>query len=144
MGNCLRVPQRVLFGCFLAFFRPKKAKKHSKSTLWGTPRQLPKIAQKALRGALQARAPQHSCKWRPGSQAFKDTLPSSGAHPSREKVSTPLFSEAVPERNSQNCLQWGRSNLFDPAGSPKIRFLNRDSGNILSIFPGKTATHRVH
>ena len=28
------------------------AKKHSKSTLWGTPRQVPKIAQKALRGAL--------------------------------------------------------------------------------------------
>ena len=31
---------------------PKNAKKHSKSTLWGTPRQVPKIAQKALRGAL--------------------------------------------------------------------------------------------
>ena len=46
----------------------KTAKQHSKSTLWGTPRQVPKIAQKALRGALQARAPEHSRKWRPGSQ----------------------------------------------------------------------------
>ena len=35
---------------------------------------------------------------------------------------------------SQNCLQWGRSNLGDPAESPKIRLLNRDFGNILSIF----------
>ena len=42
----------MLFECFLAFFGPKNAKKHSKSTLWGTPRQVPKIAQKALRGAL--------------------------------------------------------------------------------------------
>ena len=44
----------------------------------------------------------------------------------------------------QNCLQWGRSNLVDPAESPKIRLLNRDLGDILSIFPGKTAKHRVH
>ena len=38
----------MLFECFLAFLGPKNAKKHSKSTLWGTPRQVPKIAQKAL------------------------------------------------------------------------------------------------
>ena len=44
----------------------------------------------------------------------------------------------------QNCLQWGRSNLVDPAESPKIRLLNRDFGNILSIFLGKIAKHRVH
>ena len=40
----------------------------------------------------------------------------------------------------QNCLQWGQSNLVDPAGTPKIRLLNRDLGNILSLnafFPGK-------
>ena len=34
---------------------------------------------------------------------------------------------------NQNRLQWGRSNLVDLAGSPKIRLLNRDFGNILSI-----------
>ena len=37
----------------------------------------------------------------------------------------------------QNCLPWGRSSLVDAAGSPKIRLLNRDFGNILSIFKGK-------
>ena len=47
----------MLFECFLAFFGPKNAKKHSKSTLWGTPRQVPKIAQKALRGALSGPGP---------------------------------------------------------------------------------------
>ena len=57
LGTCLGVPQRVLFECFLAFLGPKNAKKHSKSTLWGTPRQVPKIAQKALRGALSGPSP---------------------------------------------------------------------------------------
>ena len=57
LGTCLGVPQRVLFECFLAFLGPKNAKKHSKSTLWGTPRQVPKIAQKALRGALSGPGP---------------------------------------------------------------------------------------
>ena len=49
----------MLFECFLAFFGPKNAKnkKHSKSTLWGTPRQVPKIAQKALRGAHSGPGP---------------------------------------------------------------------------------------
>ena len=41
----------------IVFFGPKNAKKHSKSTLWGTPRQVPKIAQKALRGALSGPGP---------------------------------------------------------------------------------------
>ena len=57
LGTCLGVPQRVLFECFLAFLGPKTAKKHSKSTLWGTPRQVAKIAQKALRGALSGPGP---------------------------------------------------------------------------------------
>ena len=39
----------------------------------------------------------------------------------------------------QNCLRWGRSNLVDPAESPKIRLLNRDFGNILSIFLTKNS-----
>ena len=57
LGTCLGVPQRMLFECFLAFLGPKNAKKHSKSTLWGTPRQVPKIAQNALRGALSGPGP---------------------------------------------------------------------------------------
>ena len=73
LGPRLKVPPGVLFGqfwapasecrkeCFLsAFWRflgPKNAKKHSKSTLWGTPRQVPKIAQKAPRGALSGPGP---------------------------------------------------------------------------------------
>ena len=69
LGTCLGVPQRVLFECFLAFFGPKNAKKHSKSTLCCTPRQVPKIAQRELQGALSGPGPKkHSCKWRPGSQ----------------------------------------------------------------------------
>ena len=40
-----------------------------------------------------------------------------------------------------NCLQWGggRSNLADPAEWPKIRLLNRDFGNIFSIFPKESS-----
>ena len=41
---------------------------------------------------------------------------------------------------SSEPLQWGRSSLVDPAECPKIHLLNRDFGNILWIFPGKTAT----
>ena len=84
-GPDLKVPHGVLFEqlwapasecpkeCFLSAFRhflaPKNAENNSKSTLWGTPRQVPKVAQKALRRALSLnRAPGHSCKWRPGSQ----------------------------------------------------------------------------
>ena len=40
---------------------------------------------------------------------------------------------------NQNCLQWGQSNLADPVESPKIRSLNWDFGNILSIFPKKNS-----
>ena len=57
LGTCLGVPQRVLFECFLALLGLKSAKKHSKSTLWGTPRQVPKTTQKALRGALSGPGP---------------------------------------------------------------------------------------
>ena len=52
----------------------------------------------------------------------------------RHEASSDLF------RNSylnQNCLQWGRSNLVGPTESPKLRLLNWDFGNILSIFPRK-------
>ena len=38
---------------------------------------------------------------------------------------------------NQNRLQWGRSNLVDPAEWPKIGSLNRRVGGILSIFPRK-------
>ena len=66
-GPSRKVPHGVLFECFghlprsapksvfWALFgtcrAKKKAKKHSKSTLWGTPRQVPKGTQKALFGA---------------------------------------------------------------------------------------------
>ena len=70
LGTCLGVPQRVLFECFLAFFGPKNAKKHSKSTLWGTPRQVPKIAQKALRGALSGPGPKSTPVTRRAPQAI--------------------------------------------------------------------------
>ena len=49
LGAWLRVPQRVLFECFLPFFIPKNAKKHSQSTLWGTRNEVPKNTEKALR-----------------------------------------------------------------------------------------------
>ena len=39
----------------------------------------------------------------------------------------------------QNCLQWGRSNLVDPAEWPKIRLINRAFGKILSNFPRKNS-----
>ena len=50
------------------------------------------------------------------------------------------ISQSQKTGDVQNCLQWGRSNLVDPAGSPKIRLLNRDFGNILSNFPRKNKT----
>ena len=40
-------------------------------------------------------------------------------------------------RDIQNRLQWGRSNLGDPAEWPKSGLLNRDFGSILSVFPRK-------
>ena len=51
------VPKSVFWVFFLAFSGPKKAEKRSKSTLWGTPREVPKIAQKALRGGLSGPGP---------------------------------------------------------------------------------------
>ena len=41
-----------------------KTQKHSRNTLWGTPRQEPKNTQKTLRGTLSGRGPEHSCKFR--------------------------------------------------------------------------------
>ena len=68
LGTWLPVPQRVLLECFLAFLGLNNAKKHSRSTLWGTRSQVPNNTQKALRGHFPARAPEHSCKWRLGAQ----------------------------------------------------------------------------
>ena len=72
-GPGLKVPFGVLFGqfwapasecpkeCFLSvfwhFLGLKLPKSTQKNTLWGTPRQVPKIAQKALRGALSGPGP---------------------------------------------------------------------------------------
>ena len=44
----------------------------------------------------------------------------------------------------QNCLQWGRSNLVDPAGSPKNSFTKPGFWeHFVDFSPGKTAKHRV-
>ena len=63
------MPPGVLFGqfwapasecpkeCFLSAFWRFLGQKTPKSTLWGTPRQVPKTAQKALRGALSGPGP---------------------------------------------------------------------------------------
>ena len=73
-GPGLKVPHGVLFEqfwapgskcpkeCFLSafwrFWGQKMPKNTQKAlTLWGTPRQVPKIAQKALRGALSGPGP---------------------------------------------------------------------------------------
>ena len=95
LGTCLGVPQRVLFECFLAFLGPKNAKKHSKSTLWGTPRQVPKIAQKkALRGALSG--PGHKSTPVNGG---RDRQAISKIEWYRNiKISSPCASGACPER----------------------------------------------
>ena len=50
-------PKECFLSAFWRFLGLKNAKKHSKSTLWGTPRQVPKIAQKALQGALSGPGP---------------------------------------------------------------------------------------
>ena len=39
----------------------------------------------------------------------------------------------------QNCLQWGRSNLVEPAESPKIC-----GEHFVDFSPGKIRKHRVH
>ena len=39
----------------------------------------------------------------------------------------------------QNRLQWGQSNLVDPAEWPKIGLLNRDFGSMLSVFLWKNS-----
>ena len=50
-------PKDCFLSVFWRFFCPKKAKKNSKSSLWGTPSQVPKNTQKALRGALSGPGP---------------------------------------------------------------------------------------
>ena len=98
LGTCLGVPQRVFFECFLAFLGPKNAKKHSKSTLWGTPRQVPKIAQKALRGALSGPDPKSTPvnggrdrKNCPSTQGLENAivLPGDPVHTYRHEKSSP-------------------------------------------------------
>ena len=45
----------------------------------------------------------------------------------------------VMAKSFRTVCKWGRSNLVDRAGWPKICLLNRDLGNILSIFPKKNS-----
>ena len=59
-------PLQSVFRALLGTFRGKVL--FNRKALRGTPSQVLKSTQEALRGALSARAPGHSCKWRPGSQ----------------------------------------------------------------------------
>ena len=86
LGICLSVPQRVLFECFLACFRPRQ----------------PKSTQKALRGALPARAPAHSCKWRPESQSYANP----SAKPSRRTLKVPQNSAEKSETRLIRLTFW--------------------------------------
>ena len=48
--------------------------------------------------------------------------------------------DKVPKHpKNWNCLQWGRSNLVDPAGWPKIGLLNWILGSSLWVFPRQKA-----
>ena len=56
----------------------------------------------------------------------------------------PVVYFRTTDRKGQNCLQWGRCNLVDPAGLPKIGLLNRGFGGILAVSLRKTAEHKLH
>ena len=56
--------------------------------------------------------------------------------PSRKVLEAHFLRFGLP---GQNRLQWGRSDLGDPAEWPKIGLLNRDFGSILSVFPWKNS-----
>ena len=57
-------PKECFLSAFWRFLSPESTKKHPKNTPWNTRSQVPKIAQKTLRGHFPVRAPWHSCKWR--------------------------------------------------------------------------------
>ena len=61
-------PEECFLSAFGHFKAQKAPKKHSKSTLRGTPGRCPELSKKHSVGHFQAQAPEHSCKWRPGSQ----------------------------------------------------------------------------
>ena len=86
-GPGLKVPHGVLFEqfwapasecpkeCFLSAFWPVfwalKVPKSTQKALFGALRgRCPKLLKKHSVGHFQARAPEHSCKWRPGSQHY--------------------------------------------------------------------------
>ena len=76
LGTCLGVPQRVLFECSLAFFRPEKRQKALKKHSLGHSEAGAQNCPKSTPGGTFRPGPQkHSCKWRPGSQflAMKST-----------------------------------------------------------------------
>ena len=62
--------------------------------------------------------------------------------PSTENQNMGIQKEVTIHQN-QNCLQWGRPNLVDPAERPKIRLLSRDLGTFWQ-FSLETAKDRVH
>ena len=89
----LGVPQRVLFECFLALLG-LKTPENTQKTLFGALRaRLPKALGKHSLGHFPARAPEHSCKWRPGSQCkmFEQVLDSLKTLTSLDKEVRPFL-----------------------------------------------------
>ena len=64
LGTWLWVRQRVLYDCF--FLAPKTPKSTQKALFWALGARCPKT----LKKHFPARAPEHSCKWRLGSQDY--------------------------------------------------------------------------
>ena len=62
---CTGVPQRVPSECFLALFAPKGTQEALLAALRA---RCPEALKKHFMGHFPARAPGHSCKWRPESQ----------------------------------------------------------------------------
>ena len=67
LGTCLGVLPKVLFECFLG---PKTPKSTQKALLGALRGRCSKLLKKHSAGHFQARAPEHSCKWQPGSQVY--------------------------------------------------------------------------
>ena len=64
------MPQRLFFECFLALCGLKNAKSTRKALFRALRGGCPKSLEKHSARHCPARAKEHSCKWRPGSQAY--------------------------------------------------------------------------
>ena len=70
-----------------------------------------------------------------GQKDMKLSRKSSEKSPKKGSDSAIIVSQEKLFNYVQNCLQWGRPILVDPTEWPRIRLLNQDFGNMLSIFP---------